>query len=82
MNKKDMREMFIIFSLQRALDDRLLMIDDNQLRQMNKVIFKRLSKESKNLYKQLDKILGMNIDTMDDICDKIHETIDKLDIDV
>ena len=82
MNREDLKQMFIIMSLSRAIDDTLLMIDDSRLKQMNKVIFKRLSKESKNLYKNLEKTLGTNIDVMDDMCDLIHKAINDAEMDI
>ena len=84
MKTEDLKEMFIIMSLSRALDDRLLMIDDSKLRHMNKVIFKRLIKESGNLYKQLDNKLGINSEMIDEMSDVIHKAIndvkDKMDV--
>jgi len=78
MKKEDLKEMFIIMSLARTLDDRLLMIDDTKLRHMNKAIFKKIVLESKKIYKTLDNTLGMNVDTIDDMCDVLHNSINEI----
>lgn len=78
MKKEDLKEMFIIMSLARTLDDRLLMIDDTKLRHMNKVVFKKILLESKKIYATLDNTLGMNVDTIDDMCDVLHNAINEI----
>jgi hypothetical protein len=84
MNKKDMKQMFIIMAMAKALDDQLLLIESKDLKQMNKVIFKRLVKESSNIYKVLDRTLGMNNETVEAMTDSIHDFIEtvksKIDI--
>ena len=76
MNEKDMKQMFIIMAMAKALDDQLLLIDSKDLKQMNKVIFKRLVKESSNIYKVLDRTLGMNNETVEYMTDSIHDFIE------
>jgi hypothetical protein len=84
MNEKDMKQMFIIMAMAKALDDQLLLIESKDLKQMNKVIFKRLVKESSNIYKVLDRTLGMNNETVEAMTDSIHDFIEtvksKIDI--
>ena len=84
MNEKDMKQMFIIMAMAKALDDQLLLIENKDLKQMNKVIFKRLVKESSNIYKVLDRTLGMNNETVEAMTDSIHDFIEtvksKIDI--
>jgi len=76
--------MFIIMAMAKALDDQLLLIESKDLKQMNKVIFKRLVKESSNIYKVLDRTLGMNNETVEAMTDSIHDFIEtvksKIDI--
>jgi len=84
MNEKDMKQMFIIMAIAKALDDQLLLIENKDLKHMNKVIFKRLVKESSNIYKVLDRTLGMNNETVEAMTDTIHDFIEtvksKIDI--
>jgi len=84
MNENDMKQMFIIMAMAKALDDQLLLIESKDLKQMNKVIFKRLVKESSNIYKVLDRTLGMNNETVEAMTDSIHDFIEtvksKIDI--
>ena len=79
-----MKQMFIIMAMAKALDDQLLLIESKDLKQMNKVIFKRLVKESSNIYKVLDRTLGMNNETVEAMTDSIHDFIEtvksKIDI--
>jgi hypothetical protein len=75
MSDKDARQMFLIMALAKALDDQLLRIESNDLRQMNKVIFKQLKLNSKKLYNSLDKTIGLNAETVEEMTDVIHETI-------
>jgi len=76
MSEKDMKQMFIIMAMAKALDDQLLLIVSKDLKQMNKVIFKRLVKESSNIYKVLDRTLGMNNETVESMTDSIHDFIE------
>ncbi len=75
MTEKDARQMFLIMALTKALDDQMLRIESSDLRHMNKVIFKQLKQNSKRLYDSLDRTIGMNAETVEQMTDVIHETI-------
>jgi len=75
MTEKDARQMFLIMALTKALDDQMLRVESGDLRHMNKVIFKQLKQNSKRLYDSLDRTIGMNAETVEQMTDVIHETI-------
>ena len=76
MNKPDMIQMFVIIALTRALDDQILMIEENKLRQMNKVNFKALKQQSNKLFKTMQ--LGQDEEVLEDMSDHLHNAIKDL----
>ena len=76
MKKPDMIQMFVIIALTRALDDQILMIEENSLRQLNKVNFKALKQQSNKLFKSMQ--LGQDEEVMELMSDHLHDSIKDL----
>ena len=76
MKKQDMLQMFVIIALTRALDDQILMIESNDLKQLNKVNFKALKQQSNKLFKTMQ--LGQDEEVLEQMSDHIHNSIKDL----
>jgi hypothetical protein len=76
MGKQDMIQMFVIIALVRALDDQVLMIEANDLKQLNKVNFKALKQQSNKLFKTMQ--LGQDEEVLELMSDHIHNSIKDL----
>ena len=71
-----MIQMFVIIAPVRALDDQVLMIEANDLKQLNKVNFKALKQQSNKLFKTMQ--LGQDEEVLELMSDHIHNSIKDL----
>ena len=75
MIRTDMIQMFIIIALSKAIDDQVLMVNEPNLKQMNKVIFKRLKHESNKIHKIMDSKLERDEEMLNLMSEAISDAI-------
>jgi len=75
MERTDMIQMFIIIALSKAIDDQVLMVNEPNLKQMNKVIFRRLKHESNNIHKIMDNKLERDEEMLNLMSEAISDAI-------
>jgi hypothetical protein len=75
MTDTQIKELIVLIALTKVTANQQLLVEPSQLQRKLKQVFKAFLFEGNKLYKQLEKDISLDVDTMDELMDDIESVI-------
>jgi len=75
MTDNQIKELIVLIALTKVTANQQLLVEPSKLQRKIKQVFKAFLFEGNKLYKQLEKDISLDIDTMDELMDDIESVI-------
>ena len=75
MTDTQIKELIVLIALTKVTANQQLLVEPSKLQRKIKQVFKAFLFEGNKLYKQLEKDISLDIDTMDELMDDIESVI-------
>lgn len=75
MTDQQIKELIVLIALTKITANQQLLVEPSKLQRKLKQVFKAFLAEGNKLYKQLEKEISLDADTMDELMDDIESVI-------